>query len=118
MYQLGVMTRDGLGRSAAPTAARNWFESAASKGYVPAYYQTGLLYFNAPLDPVAHKLHPNHLAKAYLWLSAVIERSAEQAEIRATTKLLSEIKERMPESWLPSLNEKLAHHLQQYSPEK
>lgn len=115
-YYLGIMNRDGLGRDKDSTAARYWFESAASSGFVPAYYQTGLLYFNAPLDPVAHKLHPDHLAKAYLWLSAAAERSQNKTELEETTKLLGKIKKTMPASWLPSLDEKLAHHLAQNKP--
>lgn len=117
-YYLGIMYRDGLGRDIDLTAARNWFESAASHGFVPAYYQTGLLYFNAPLNPVAQKLHPNHLAKAYLWLSAAAERTQQQAERQETTKLLGKIKDRMPAAWLPSLNEKLAQHLELNNPEQ
>jgi TPR repeat protein len=112
-YQLGLMHRDGVGRDADSTTARYWFESAASKGFVPAYYQTGLLYFNAPLDPVANKLHPDFLAKAYLWLSAATARSDDKTEVHEAAELLGEIKKDMPASWLPSLNEKLAEHLAQ-----
>jgi len=113
-HYLGIMCRDGVGRDPDSTTARYWFESAASQGFVPAYYPTGLLYINAPLDPVADKLHPDYLAKAYLWLSATTERSDDDAEVQEAVALLGEIKREMPASWLPSLDEKLARHLAQY----
>lgn len=115
-YFLGMMHRDGLGRERTPKVARYWFESAASQGFVPAYFQTGILYFNAPLDPVANKLHPDHLAKAYLWLSATAERSQNTTELQQTRLLLDKINKTMPAAWLPSLKEKLAQHLVQTKP--
>lgn len=74
-YYLGVMLRDGMGRPKAPEAARFCFERAASRGYGPAYFPTGELYFNSPVNPNTGTLPAHDLAKAYLWVSAASRRT-------------------------------------------
>jgi len=115
-YYLGMMYRDGLGRDADLGTARYWFEASAASIFVPAYFPTGQLYFESPRDPVANKLHPDHLAKAYMWLSAAVERSNDEAEVRQARMMLDGIKTEMPPTWLPSLDEKLAEFLSQNDP--
>ena len=113
-FKLGVFYRDGITGDIDVSSARHWFELAAASGHVPAYYQTGVLYFNAPVDPVAKQLHPNDLAKAYLWLSAASKRSDDKAELQQTQNLLNQIARVMPRTWLGDLDAKLAEHLALY----
>ncbi|MBN1545034.1 MAG: sel1 repeat family protein [Syntrophaceae bacterium] len=116
-YYLGIMLRDGIGRAKAPQAARSWFESAASRGYGPAYFPTGELYFHAPPDPQTGKPTARNLAKAYLWLSAEMRQTQdlqgrEQAEV-----LLKKVLQLMPVSWRPELDAKVDAHFSAHPPQ-
>ena len=113
-YYLGRMTRDGLGTPRDPAAARQWFERSASQGYVPAYFPTAALYLEAPANPETGMPRAENLAKAYLWLSAVAARSRDPDELRETADGLGRIREIMPESWTPTLDEKVAKHLAEH----
>ncbi|MCK4783839.1 MAG: sel1 repeat family protein, partial [Desulfobacteraceae bacterium] len=110
-YYLAVMLRDGLGRPKAPEDARYWFESAASKGYGPAYFPAGELYFNSPVNPNTGILPAQDLAKAYLWVSAASRRTKDPEDLKRTNDLLAKILKIMPESWLPDLDAKVDAHL-------
>jgi uncharacterized protein len=110
-HYLGLMERDGLGRQKAAEKARYWFESAASKGYLPSYYPTACLYYHAPVDPETDKLPADDLARAYLWLSATVKRSADAEERRKSSEMLENVLKIMPKSWIPTLDEKLSQHL-------
>ena len=114
-YYLGVMLRDGLGRPNAPDTARFWFESAASQGYAPAYFPTGEIYFNSPVDPDTGNLPANDLAKAYLWVSAASKRTKDPEALKRIKDLLAKILKIMPESWLPELDAKVNAHLSAHS---
>ena len=115
-FYLGVIIRDGLGRPADPEQARDWFELAASQGYVPAYFPTGKLYFNAPPDPLINQLSGHDLAMAYLWLSATAKRSQDPSELAKSADLLTQIRTIMPETWIPTLDAKVTAHLSAHSP--
>jgi TPR repeat protein len=119
MYYLGVMVRDGMGRTKAPEAAREWFESAASLGYAPAYVPTGELYLQAPPDPETGKLAARDLAKAYLWLSAGTRETQDQdpQERKQAEVLLQKILQTMPESWKPELDKKVDEHFSKHHPQ-
>jgi uncharacterized protein len=110
-HYLGLMERDGLGRRKAAEKARYWFESAASKGYLPSYFPTACLYYHAPVDPETNKLPADDLARAYLWLSATLKRSADGEERRKASEMLENVLRIMPKSWIPTLEEKLSQHL-------
>lgn len=117
-YYLGVMFRDGLGRDKQPEAARYWFESAAAQGYVPAYFPTSYLYFNAPVDPETKKPYASNLAKAYLWLTATSKRSIKNDELSKTSEMLNKVLKIMPDTWVLDLDEKVAKHLEKYAKPK
>jgi TPR repeat protein len=114
-YYLGVLERDGLDRPKAPEKALFWFESAAAQGYLPAYYPTAELYFTAPVDPETKKLSAENLAKAYLWLSATVQRSENSQEKKNAAEMLSIVRRTMPASWGTALDEKVAQHLAGHS---
>lgn len=110
-YYLGVIVRDGHAGTMKPGTGRYFFELAASQGYMPAYFQTGKLYFNAPVDPKTGWLSEDDLAKAYLWLSTAVKRSEDREELAGAEEMLKKIKEVMPKTWEPELDHKVAHHL-------
>jgi len=114
-YYLGRMLRDGLGRPQGPVIARYWFESAAAQGYIPAYFPTAVLYFNAPVDPETHKQPAEDVAKAYLWLSATAKRSQDPGELAETAQMLMRLREIIPDTWLSTLDEKVAKHLAEHA---
>lgn len=114
-YFLGRMDLDGLVGAKDRAKARYWFETAASMGYVPAYYPTASLYFHAPVDPRTQMLPANDLAKAYLWLSATAQRSADVDEKRRASEMLREVRALMPQSWESTLDAKVSEHLRRYS---
>ncbi|MFQ5766235.1 MAG: tetratricopeptide repeat protein [Rhodospirillales bacterium] len=113
-YRLGLMLRDGLGGPKDPATARIRFETAASQGHVPAYFPTGALYFEAPPDPETNRQRAQDVAKAYLWLSAAAKRSKDPDELDRTAEMLAKLRRIMPETWLPTLDEKVARHLAEH----
>lgn len=113
-FHLGRMMRDALVGGATPEAARHWYESAAGQGYVPAYFPTAELYFAVPADPASGLRPPEDVAKAYLWLSAVTQRSRDLEQRAAAREMLDELLKIMPETWIPTLDQKVARHLEQY----
>lgn len=114
-FYLATMLREGRGCPRDPANARYWFESAAAQGYVPAYLPTAELYFNAPPDPKTGKLSADHLAKAYLWLRGTEARSTDKEELARTRAMLEQVQAVMPEAWTPSLDAKVAQHLEKNS---
>jgi hypothetical protein len=110
-YYLGRIHRDGIGRPVSPDEARFWFERAASQGYVPAYFETARLYFAASPD-YSRQLPPaDDLAKAYMWLSATLQRSQETEELQASERMLEQVTAIMPPSWAGTLDDRVADHL-------
>ena len=94
--------------------ARNWFEKAATQGFVKAYAPTGKLYYNAPVDPATGLPTETNLAKAYLWLSAASRASQDEKERQAAEDMLADIFKIMPENWIDDLNGKVKAHLAKY----
>jgi TPR repeat protein len=115
-YYLGVIHRDGLGHEASAAEARHWFERAASQGYVPAYFQTARLYFEVSPDYRTQPPPADDLAKAYMWLSATVQRTGDPDELEQTRAMLEQVGEIMPESWAPTLDERVSVHLAKYPP--
>ena len=115
-YYLGVMHRDGLGHPKAPDEARHWFEKAASQGYVPAYFQTARLYLTISPDFKIKRPSADHLAKAYMWLSATAKRSKDADELKQTRALLDQVLAIMPKTWVPTLDKRVAAHLAEHAP--
>jgi TPR repeat protein len=113
-YKLAYMLLTGKGVKQDPIEAREWFEKAASKGYHPAYYQTALLYFNAPKHPDTGLWTEQDLAKSYLWVSAAIQRSSDKTQREGLDNMLVKVKNVMPSTWEDSLDQKLKIHLDQY----
>lgn len=111
MYYLGRIHREGLGTAPMPEEARAWFELAASRGYVPAYFQTARLYFEISPDIQTQRLSPDDLAKTYLWLSATALSSQDPTELEQTRLMLDQVFAIMPPTWVPTLDERVAAHL-------
>ena len=114
-FQLAVMLRDGLGTDKNPLEARSWFEKLASNGHVPAYFDTALLYYNAPVNPETGLWYENDLAKAYLWLTATQQRVKDEAQLKQVSQMLTTVREVMPKTWADELDAKVTAHLQQYA---
>jgi len=113
-FQLGVMLRDGVGVQQDPISARTRFEKAASRGYISAYYETAVLYFNAPTNPDNGLWYENDMAKAYLWLSATQQRSQDAAQRAGAHEMLKDVGLVMPKNWKADLDAKVSAHLKQY----
>ncbi len=114
-FHLATMLREGRGGPKHLASARHWFESAAAQAYVPAYLPTAELYFNAPPDPKTGKLSADHLAKAYLWLCGTEARSTDREELARARAMLKKVRAVMPEAWTPSLDAKVAQHIDKTS---
>ncbi|WP_297323974.1 tetratricopeptide repeat protein [Nitrosomonas sp.] len=110
-YYLGIIMDKGLSQGHTPRKARQMFEQAAALKYVPAYFQTGKHFFDAEPDPGTNQLSAEHLAKAYVWLSATVQRSENPEEISAAKEILQQILAVMPTTWLAELDHKVAQHL-------
>lgn len=107
-YYLGLIHRDFLND---PVHALDWFEKAASQGYLPAYFLTAQLYFNAPVTENTHLPTAENLAKAYMWLSATRQRSNDSDEINTVEQMLAQVEQIMPSSWKKDLDQKISQHL-------
>lgn len=110
-YYLGIIMDKGLSPGHTPQKARQMFEQAAVLKYVPAYFQTGKHFFDAKPDSATNQLSAENLAKAYVWLSATVQRSENPEEIHAAKEMLQQILAVMPATWLAELDHKVAQHL-------
>ncbi len=111
-YYLGMLMKQGIAEEQTAKKTRQMFELAATFNYVPAYFQAGTHFFAAEPDPKTNRLSAEHLAKAYLWISAAIQRSEDTEEILAAQSIRQKIIAIMPETWLDELDRKIAQHLQ------
>ncbi len=111
-YYLGILMQQGSPEGYTSGKTRQLFEQAAALNYVPAYFQAGKHFFAAEHDPQTNQLSAEHLAKAYLWISAAIQRSEDTEEILAAQSIRQKILAIMPENWLAELDQKIAQHLQ------
>lgn len=114
-YYMGYLLDWGLVITDPPQSARVYFERAAAQGYAPAYFPTGRLYFDAPVDPQTKMLSANDLAKAYLWLSAAVKQSQDPEDVAMSAKMLDQIRNVMPKAWAPELDAKVSGHLSKYT---
>lgn len=118
-YYLATMIRDGQGRHQDLLRARSWYEQAASQGYVAAYFPVAQLYFHSSLDTAvereSQKQAEADLAKSYLWLSATIKRSADADEISHARIMLAQVLAVMPDTWIATLDARLAQHLSAFT---
>lgn len=113
-YRLGLMHRDGIGHEPSLDEARLWFERAASEGYVPAYFPTAKLYFEASPDLQKQPLTADFLAKTYMWLSATVKVSPQAEEVEQAHAMLEQVLAIMPDSWEPTLDERVTAHLAEH----
>lgn len=111
-YQLGIMLRDGIGTEKVTQVSLSWFELAASQGYLPAYFETAKLYFNATPNPETGLWFEHDLAKAYLWLNATLQRTESVAHREQASNMLKKVVEVMPESWNAELDAKVQAHFE------
>ena len=112
-FKLGIMLRDGRGIDKDPIVARSWFEQAANRGHVPAYFETARLYFGAPANPETGLWHENDLAKAYMWLSATLQSTEDAEQRKRADEMMAKVREIMPETWSADLDAKVDAHLKQ-----
>ena len=112
-YYLGILLQKELEEGHTVEKARQMFEQAAALKYVPAYFQAGKSFYHAEPDPETKRLSAEHLAKAYLWLSATLQQSENLNELAESKQMLEQILAVMPETWLNELDQKVAQHLQQ-----
>ena len=89
-------------------SARYWYESAASKGLIVAYYPTAKLYYEDDSSAAPQ-------AKAYLWLKATIARSDNLKIIENSQAMLADLLQKIPPNWHASLDKKLTSHLNQFN---
>lgn len=111
-HHLGMMLHQGVIENPDAEQTRQLFEQAAALKYVPAYFQAGKHFFAAQPDAETNRLPAEHLAKAYLWISAAIQRSEDTEEILAAQSIRQQILAIMPKTWLAELDRKIAQHLQ------
>ena len=111
-YYLALIMQSDSSAQHAPVEIRQMFEQAAALKYVPAYFQAGKYFHDAEPDPETGQLSAEHLAKAYLWLSAALQQSQDPEEIPAAKSMLRQILTVMPKTWLTGLDQKVAQHLQ------
>lgn len=110
-YYLGILMDKGLSQEHTPQKTRQMFEQAAALKFVPAYFQTGKSFYTAEADPKTNQLSAEHLAKAYVWLSASVQRSENPQEIMTAKEMLQQILAVMPTTWLAELDHEVAQHL-------
>ncbi|HQV88361.1 MAG: tetratricopeptide repeat protein [Nitrosomonas sp.] len=113
LYYLGMIMQQSTSEAITAEKARLMFEQAAAHKYIPAYFQAGKHFYHAKPDPETGRLSAEHLAKAYLWLAAALQRSQDPEEIIAAKAIMQEILVIMPETWLATLNQKVTQHLQE-----
>lgn len=94
-----------------PELTRFYFESAASKGYVPAYLETSALYLNGFAEAQDNEQAQAYLAKAYLWANAW-KRTNPTAE---APEWVARIEQQVPATWKEELDSKVSKHVKQFS---
>ncbi|WP_159528877.1 MULTISPECIES: hypothetical protein [unclassified Alteromonas] len=93
-----------------PELIRYYFESAASKGYIPAYLETAALYYNAATEEVSDDNAGALIAKAYLWSKAWQVRNP-QVEV---PEWVIQIGQQIPTQWKVELDQKVTEHVSLY----
>ncbi|SEF68528.1 tetratricopeptide repeat protein [Nitrosomonas ureae] len=111
-YYLGLIMQSHSSGKHAPKEIRQMFEQAAALKYIPAYFPAGKYFHDAEPDPETGHLSAEHLAKAYLWLSAALQQSQDPEEISVAKSMVQQILAVMPNTWLAGLDQKVAQHLQ------
>jgi TPR repeat protein len=112
-YYLGIIATQSLPQTPSSPKTRQMFERAAALKYVPAYFQAGKHFHLAEPDPETHQLSAEHLAKAYMWLSAAIQQSGNPEEVVAAKEMIRKTLAVMPSAWLAELDQKVAQHIQE-----
>ena len=111
-YHLGLMLDQGLIESHDAAQPRQLFEQAASLKHIPAYFQAGKQFFAAEPDSETNRLSAEHLAKAYLWISAAIEQSNDTEQVASARTIRQQILAVMPPTWQEELDRMVAQHVQ------
>jgi len=107
-YLLAQFYDQGIGMNIDEKQALYWYETSATGKFQQAYLPTALLYWKAFTQAQEHK--ENLLAKSYLWTKALSMTSETFADKETADKLLTKILHEIPESWLASLDKKVAKH--------
>ena len=85
-----------------------WFETSASMGYLPAYLDTAVSYYNQITPELDPQKASEYLAKAFLWSKAWLARKEEGQE---QPQWLNRILEETPKAWHEELEKKVQDHL-------
>lgn len=112
LYYLGMIMQQSTPEEYPAEKTRLMFEQAAAHKYVPAYFQAGKHFYHAEPDPETGRLSAEHLAKAYLWISAAIRQSNDTEEVAAARAIRQQILAVMPQTWLAELDRKVTQHMQ------
>lgn len=112
-FYLGMIMQQDTLKEHKPEIIQQMFEQAAALKFVPAYFQAGKQFYSAQSDMHTHQLTAEHLAKAYLWLSAATQRSEDRKEVAAAKEILQQILTVMPQTWRADLDMKVSQHLQE-----
>lgn len=88
-----------------------WFETAASKGFLPAYLETAIRYYRQITPDLDQQQASNYLAKAYLWSQAWIAR---KQPMQLTPEWVEAISSEVPASWQKDLGVQIQAHLAKF----
>lgn len=90
---------------------RYWFETSASLGFVQAYLDTAVLYFQAITEDMPVETASAYQAKAYMWSKAWMESIGPPQNV---PPLVNFIVETTPIAWQAELTEKVKAHLAKF----
>ncbi|MGV8712001.1 MAG: tetratricopeptide repeat protein, partial [Nitrosomonas sp.] len=99
-YHLGMMLDQGIVGDHSKAQTRQLFEQAAAHKYVPAYFQAGKHFYHSEPDLETGRPSAEYLAKAYLWISAAIQRSSDAKEMTAARTTRQQNLTVVPPTWL------------------
>jgi TPR repeat protein len=93
--------------------ALQFAETAAARGYRPAYLLTAQMYVNAPLDSRTNLPTPENLAKGYMWAQAVLRDAENEEDEETAEEMLQKIRSVMPKEWEKDLDGEVDDHFEQ-----
>jgi TPR repeat protein len=110
LYQLGLLMRDGYVADISREQSLKMLERAAELGQEEAYLATAEMYFSAPVDAGTQMPTETNLAKAYMWLQAVLRVSEREQDRSSAEAMLAAIARVMPASWKGDLDFEVDEH--------
>lgn len=111
-YTFGLMNRFGHGIEKNDADAEVWLEKAAQKGHPKAQYQLGEVQFVLAIDPNDKSINAGKIVSAYYWLSVSRPFLKNEKQIKDADRLISLIREMMPEDMQTKVDKNVAKYLQ------